>query len=184
MQIEELAIPGVRLLTPQIFQDERGYFFEVYRRDRYAEAGIDEEFVQENESGSVYGTIRGLHWQLPPHTQTKLLRVVAGRILDVMLDLRPGSAAFGRHLAIELEAEKRQSLLVPAGLAHGFAVLSDYARISYRCDNYYAPGAERTIDPLDPALGIDWQIPVDRMILSAKDRAGCPFAEAEIHRFD
>lgn len=183
MRTDDLRIPGLKLISPRIFPDSRGYFMEIYHREKFRAAGIDAEFVQDNESSSSYGVIRGLHLQLPPHTQAKLIRVLSGRILDVVVDLRCGSPTFGEHLAIELDDVSRCQLFVPHGLAHGFAVLSETARIAYKCDQFYCPAAERSIRPDDPALGIDWKIPRDRMILSPKDEQGVLFENSKEFHF-
>lgn len=160
---------GVVELEPQVFGDVRGYFFESFSQRVFDELVGKVDFVQDNESKSSYGVIRGLHYQLPPYTQAKLVRVVKGRVLDVAVDLRKGSATFGKHVAVELSEENRKQLFIPGGFAHGYAVLSEEAVFQYKCDNYYAPGHEGGIRFDDPALRIDWQIPAEKMILSEKD---------------
>jgi len=169
MKIIETHIAGVKILEPQIFGDERGYFFESFSQRIFDELVGKIKFVQDNESKSSYGVVRGLHYQLPPYTQAKLVRVVKGCVWDVAVDLRKGSETCGKHIAVELSEENKRQLFVPKGFAHGFAVLSEEAVFQYKCDNYYAPGSEGGIRFDDPALGIDWRIPREKMILSAKD---------------
>ncbi len=180
MNFLETAIAGVKVIEPRVFGDSRGYFFEAYREDLFADAGINARFIQDNESFSTYGVLRGLHYQIPPYTQAKLVRVVAGRVLDVVVDIRIGSPTFGKHAAIELSGENRRQLFIPRGMAHGFAVLSPEAVFTYKCDNFYHPAAERCIRFDDPAAGIDWQLPPEAVKLSWKDRCGVPFADAEL----
>ncbi|HKO79190.1 MAG TPA: dTDP-4-dehydrorhamnose 3,5-epimerase [Chitinophagaceae bacterium] len=162
-------IPGLLIFEPRIFSDNRGYFFESYNEKVFKEEGIDIRFVQDNQSLSSYGVIRGLHYQLNPHAQTKLIRVLSGKILDVAVDLRKGSPTFGLHFDIELSAENKKQLLIPKGFAHGFSVLSDKAEVSYKCDVFYNKESERGIRFDDPSLNIDWQIPADKAIVSDKD---------------
>lgn len=169
MKIIETHIAGVKILEPQIFGDERGYFFESFSQRIFDELVGKIKFVQDNESKSSYGVVRGLHYQLPPYTQAKLVRVVKGCVWDVAVDLRKGSETCGKYIAVELSEENKRQLFVPKGFAHGFAVLSEEAVFQYKCDNYYAPGSEGGIRFDDPALGIDWRIPREKMILSAKD---------------
>lgn len=169
MKIIETHIAGVKILEPQIFGDERGYFFESFSQRIFDELVGKIKFVQDNESKSSYGVVRGLHYQLPPYTQAKLVRVVKGCVWDVVVDLRKGSETCGKYIAVELSEENKRQLFVPKGFAHGFAVLSEEAVFQYKCDNYYAPGSEGGIRFDDPALGIDWRIPREKMILSAKD---------------
>lgn len=171
MEVITTPIDGLLILKPRVFTDPRGYFFESFsRRELEAATGLTLDFVQDNESSSTRGVIRGLHFQLPPHAQTKLVRCTVGSVLDVALDLRKGSPTYGRHVAVELSAENRLQLLIPRGFAHGFAVTSDVAVCQYKCDNYYAPQADGGISILDPSLGIDWGIDPSRAILSDKDR--------------
>lgn len=172
MNIEPQSITGVLLITPQRFGDARGFFSETYRKSALAEAGFDREFVQDNHSLSERrGTVRGLHFQLAPHAQDKLLRVIRGAILDVAVDLRPGSPDYGRHVAVELSAENGRQMLVPGGFAHGFQTLTDACEIIYKVTDYYAPEAERGLLWSDPALGIDWPVsPADAMV-NARDAA-------------
>lgn len=179
MKITPLAIPDLLLIEPRVHGDERGYFFESYRRDLLAEAqGRPVDFIQDNESKSARGVLRGLHYQLPPFAQSKLVRVVSGRVLDVAVDIRRGSPHFGRHLAVELSGDNKQQLFVPRGFAHGFVVLSEEAVLTYKVDNGYAPQHDRGIRFDDPALGIDWQLPAAAISTSDKDRTLPLLAEA------
>jgi dTDP-4-dehydrorhamnose 3,5-epimerase len=157
------------MFEPAVFKDDRGYFFESYNEETFRQQGIDTRFVQDNQSFSRHGVIRGLHYQLDPHAQTKLIRVLQGRILDVALDLRKGSPTYGQHMGVELSAENKRQFLIPRGFAHGFSVLSETAEISYKCDGFYNKGSEGGIRYDDPALGIDWQIPAGQAIVSPKD---------------
>ena len=170
MKVIRTDIPDVVIVEPKVFGDHRGYFFESFSERVFAEQVREVKFVQDNESRSCYGVVRGLHFQLPPHAQSKLVRVVSGRVLDVAVDIRRGSPTFGRHVAVELSAENHRQLFIPRGFAHGFAVLSDEAVFQYKCDNYYAPQSEAAIAWDDPAIGIDWGIPADMILLSEKDR--------------
>lgn len=169
MNVIKTDIEGVLIVEPRLFEDSRGYFFESFNeRDFLAQVG-DVRFVQDNESRSSYGVVRGLHFQNPPHAQAKLVRCVSGRVLDVALDIRRGSPTYGRHVAVELSGENHRQLFIPRGFAHGFSVLSDTAVFQYKCDNFYAPDADGGISILDSGLGIDWGIPAESMILSEKD---------------
>lgn len=175
MNIIKTDIDGLLILEPRVFADSRGYFFESFsERDFNAaleENGLDKvEFVQDNESMSSYGVMRGLHFQRPPYTQAKLVRCVRGAVLDVAVDLRKGSPTYGRHVAVELTEENHRQFFIPHGFAHGFSVLSQTAVFQYKCDNYYAPQSEGGISLLDDSLGIDWKIPVQEAILSEKDK--------------
>ncbi|MGH8814773.1 MAG: dTDP-4-dehydrorhamnose 3,5-epimerase [Advenella sp.] len=177
MKTERLVIPDVLLITPAVHRDERGYFLEAYRQQVLDEAlGCALHFIQDNESQSSYGVVRGLHYQLPPYAQNKLVRVVAGRVLDVIVDLRKSSETFGQSLQIELDAVRKQSLFIPAGFAHGFAVLSEQAIVTYKTDATYAPDYERGLAFDDPQLNINWQLPREHMILSDRDRRFPVFA--------
>lgn len=178
MQVRDSALEGVKIIIPEIFGDQRGYFLESWNASVYSAAGICAQWVQDNESCSRSGVVRGLHYQLYPYTQAKLVRVICGKVLDVVVDLRKNSPSFGRHLAIELSEENKYQLFIPRGFAHGFAVLSEKAVFSYMCDNVYMPSHERGIAFNDPQLGIDWQIPADKMILSAKDMKNPLFKDA------
>ena len=169
MKIIRTDIPEVVIIEPKVFGDNRGYFFESFSERDFAAAVREVKFVQDNESLSCYGVLRGLHFQKPPHAQSKLVRVVKGKVLDVAVDIRKGSPTFGRHVAVELSEENRRQLFIPRGFAHGFAVLSEEAVFQYKCDSYYAPASEGAIAWDDPDLGIDWRIPADKVILSLKD---------------
>ena len=157
------------IIEPKVFGDHRGYFFESFSEKDFCAQVRDLRFVQDNESKSRYGVLRGLHFQKPPHCQSKLVRVVKGTVLDVAVDIRVGSPTFGKHVAVELSEENRRQLFIPRGFAHGFVVLSDEAVFQYKCDDFYAPEQESAIAWDDPDLGIDWNIPADKIILSAKD---------------
>ena len=170
MKVIETAIEGVVILEPQVFGDSRGYFFESFSLRVFEELVGKVNFVQDNESKSSYGVVRGLHYQLPPYTQAKLVRVVKGQVLDVAVDLRKGSKTFGKHVAVELSEENKRQFFVPRGFAHGFAVLSEEAVFQYKCDNFYAPESEGALVWNDPDLGIDWRIPAAEVILSEKDK--------------
>ena len=179
MNIIRTALEGVLIVEPKVFGDARGYFFETWRQDAYAAAGIDCQFVQDNESKSSFGVLRGLHWQAAPHTQAKLVRVVSGAVLDVAVDIRRNSPTFGRHVAIELSAANKRQLFIPRGFAHGFAVLSQEAIFAYKCDNAYCPAAERGLRFDDPALHIDWRIQPQQWNLSPKDQRHPLLADIE-----
>ncbi len=170
MEVVSTAIDEVLILEPRLFGDARGYFFESYTEREFSEKVCRTRFVQDNQSKSGYGVVRGLHYQLPPYAQSKLVRCVCGRVLDVAVDIRRGSPTFGRYVAVELSDRNHRQLFVPRGFAHGFAVLSDEAVVQYKCDNYYAPQAEGALMWNDPAIGIAWPVPADRIILSEKDR--------------
>ena len=180
MNVIDTPIQDVKIIEPRIFGDARGYFFESFSQRRFDEMVSKTVFVQDNESRSVAGVVRGLHFQLPPFTQAKLVRVVRGAVLDVAVDIRKGSPTFGQHVAVELTEENHLQFFVPHGFAHGFAVLSDEAVFQYKCDNYYAPQAEGAIAWDDPALGIDWRVPKENRILSEKDAHHPLLADAEI----
>ena len=169
MEIIKTNIEGVVILEPRIFKDARGYFFESFSTREFQEKVSPTTFVQDNESYSSYGVIRGLHFQKPPFTQAKLVRVIKGAVLDVAVDIRKGSPTYGQHVAVELTAENHRQLFIPHGFAHGFSVLSDEVLFQYKCDNYYAPQSEGGILWNDLSLGIDWRIPVEKAILSEKD---------------
>lgn len=170
MEVIKTELDGVLILKPKIFNDARGYFFESYNKRQFEQAiGREVDFVQDNESASTRGVMRGLHFQRPPFTQAKLVRCVRGRVLDVAVDIRKGSPTFGRHVAVELSESNHLQFFIPRGFAHGFAVLSDEAVFQYKCDNYYEPSADGGISILDDSLGIDWQIPAQEALLSEKD---------------
>lgn len=169
MNVIKTDIEGVAILEPRIFKDARGYFFESFSLHRFQEEVWNTDFVQDNESFSSYGVVRGLHFQKPPYSQAKLVRVIQGAVLDVAVDLRSGSPTYGKHVEVELTGENHRQLFIPQGFAHGFAVLSDKVLFQYKCDNYYAPQSEGGIAWNDPDLNIDWRIPADKVILSEKD---------------
>lgn len=184
MNVIKTDIPDVLILEPRVFGDERGYFFESFSQGTFDRQVRNVLFVQDNESRSVYGVIRGLHFQRAPFTQTKLVRVVQGAVLDVVVDIRKGSPTFGRYVSVELSDENKYQLFIPRGFAHGFSVLSPEVVFQYKCDNYYAPGSEGAIAFDDPELGIDWKIPAERMILSEKDRRHFPLKQAQVFDFN
>lgn len=169
MNVIETGIEGLLILEPRIFQDARGYFFESFSQREFEEKVGSVRFVQDNESMSTYGVMRGLHFQRPPYTQSKLVRCVSGRVLDVAVDIRQGSPTYGQHVAVELSAENHRQFFISKGFAHGFAVLSETAVFQYKCDEFYHPEADDGISILDGSLGIDWRIPTDKAILSEKD---------------
>ncbi len=169
MTIETTPIEGLKIITPRLFNDSRGYFCETYNRERYFAAGITAEFVQDNQSCSSYGVVRGLHFQCGEWAQAKLVTCLSGSVLDVAVDIRPGSPTFGQWHSVELTAENHRQFFIPRGFAHGFSVLSDTAVFAYKCDNFYHPEAEAGIRLDDALLGIDWRVPRDKWILSDKD---------------
>lgn len=169
MNIINTPIEGLFIIEPKVFEDPRGYFYESYSAQKLKEYGIDTVFVQDNQSKSSYGVIRGLHYQLPPYAQTKLVRAVEGAIFDVAVDLRKGSPTFGEWFGVELSAENKKQLYVPKGFAHGFSVLSEITVVQYKCDDYYHPECEGGINYNDSSLNIDWKIPVDKALVSTKD---------------
>lgn len=179
MNVTKTDIEGVVVIEPRVFDDARGYFFESYSKRRFDEAVRPVEFVQDNESMSTRGVIRGLHFQRPPFSQSKLVRCVSGAVLDVVVDIRRGSPTYGQHVAVELTGENRRQLFVPRGFAHGFAVLSDEAVFQYKCDNYYHPESEGGISIADRSLGIDWRIDPAEAILSEKDLRNPMFSDFE-----
>ena len=169
MNVFRTTIDGVVVIKPRIFEDSRGYFFESFSQREFDEKVLSVEFVQDNESKSSYGVMRGLHFQYPPYTQSKLVRCVKGAVLDVAVDIRKGSPTYGKHVAVELTEDNHCQFFVPRGFAHGFAVLSETAVFQYKCDNFYAPQADGGINILDDSLGIDWRIPTEKVLLSEKD---------------
>lgn len=180
MRILKTDIEGVLIIEQQLFEDERGYFFEAFSERKFAElTGIETRFVQDNESRSAVGVVRGLHFQLPPHAQSKLVRAVRGAILDVAVDIRRGSPTFGRYVAVELSEHNHRQLFIPRGFAHGFSVLEGDAIVEYKCDNYYTPEAEGAIRWNDPTLAIDWHTSNNEAIVSAKDKLNPLFEECE-----
>lgn len=184
MQIIDTAIAEVKIVVPKVFGDDRGYFFESWNEEKYSASGIACRWVQDNESKSKFGVLRGLHYQAAPYTQAKLVRVIEGAVLDVAVDIRKGSPTFGKHVAVELSAENKYQLFVPRGFAHGFAVLTPSVTFAYKCDNSYMPSHERGIAFNDSALGIDWKIDVNSVILSAKDMKNPLLADAEVFDFN
>ena len=179
MNIIKTDIDGVVIIEPKVFGDNRGYFFESFSHREFCEKVRKVDFVQDNESKSCYGVVRGLHFQKSPYSQSKLVRVVKGAVLDVVVDVRKGSPTFGKHISIELTEDNHRQVFIPRGFAHGFAVLTDVAILQYKCDNYYAPQSEGAIAWDDPDLGIDWKIPADKVILSAKDTVHPRLKDAE-----
>ncbi len=169
MPFRETGIEGLLVFEPRVFEDARGYFFESFNKRLFEEAGIRAEFVQDNQALSSYGVLRGLHYQIEPMAQAKLVRVLSGRVLDVAVDLREGSPTYGKSFAIELSAQNKLQLYIPRGFAHGYAVLSRRALFFYKCDNYYSPQHEGGVRYDDPTLAIDWQLPPEAIILSEKD---------------
>lgn len=169
MEVIKTEIEGLYIIEPKLFRDSRGYFFESFSEREFEEKVGLIHFVQDNESMSTYGVMRGLHFQRPPYTQAKLVRCVKGRVLDVAVDIRKGSPTYGKHVAVELSEENHRQFYIGHGFAHGFSVLSETAVFQYKCDNYYAPQADGGISILDASLGIDWQIPTENAILSEKD---------------
>jgi len=180
MNIIESPLADVFILEPKVWGDDRGYFFESYREDLLTKAVRKFHWVQDNESKSSKGVLRGLHYQLPPFAQSKLVRVIHGTVLDVAVDIRKGSPNFGKHFAIELSEENKKQLLIPRGFAHGFLVLSETAIFSYKVDNYYSKESERSILWDDPTIGINWQFPVTELVLSEKDRVGKLISEVDL----
>lgn len=169
MDVIKTALDGVVIIEPRVFKDARGYFFESFSQCEFEDKVRKIDFVQDNESMSSYGVMRGLHFQRPPFTQSKLVRCVKGAVLDVAVDIRKGSPTYGRHIAVELTEENHRQFFVPRGFAHGFAVLSETAVFQYKCDNFYTPQADGGISIADESLGIDWKIPADKILLSEKD---------------
>ena len=170
INVIQTEIPGVVIIEPKVFGDERGYFFESWSQKDFDEHVRPIKFVQDNESKSSYGVLRGLHFQKGKHAQSKLVRVVKGKVLDVAVDIRKGSPTFGKHVAVELTEDNHRQFFVPRGFAHGFVVLSETAVFQYKCDNLYAPTEEGALAWDDPEIGIDWGVPADKVILSAKDK--------------
>ena len=178
MAVIKTAIEGVLIIEPTVYGDERGYFFESYNEERFrSETGIDVHFVQDNESKSKRGVLRGFHFQRPPHAQAKLVRVVSGTVVDVAVDIRTGSPTYGKYVAVELTEDNHRQLFLPRGMAHGFVVLSDEAIFQYKCDNPYHPDSEGSVAWNDPTIGIDWGIDPESVILSERDRGNRPLAD-------
>ena len=179
MNYIQTEIDGVWLIEPKVFADARGYFMEAFKEEEFKEHVGDVHFVQDNESKSSFGVLRGLHYQKGVYSQAKLVRVLQGKVLDVAVDLRRSSPTFGRHVCVELSSENKRQFFIPRGFAHGFVVLSDEAVFTYKVDNTYAPQAEASIRFDDPALGINWPVAPEQMLLSEKDKKGVMFADAE-----
>lgn len=179
MNVIKTDIEGVVIIEPKVFGDHRGYFFESFSERDFNAQVREVRFVQDNESRSSYGVLRGLHFQKPPYAQSKLVRVVKGAVLDVAVDIRKGSPTFGKHVAVELSEDNHRQFFIPRGFAHGFVVLTDDVIFQYKCDNFYAPECEGAIAWDDPDLGIDWKVPVDRIVLSAKDTCTPCLKDAE-----
>lgn len=170
MHFINTEIEGVYIIEPRVFEDARGYFFESYSKAKFEAAGLHYDFIQDNQSKSSYGTVRGLHFQKGEHAQAKLVRVLEGAVLDVAVDLRKGSPTYGKHVAVELSAENKRQLMIPRGFAHGFSVLSETAVFAYKCDNLYCKASEGGIRYDDPQLAIDWKVEKGKELLSEKDR--------------
>lgn len=179
MEVIKTDIEGVVIIEPRIFRDDRGYFYESFSQREFEEKVCRTTFVQDNQSKSSYGVLRGLHFQKPPYCQSKLVRCIKGAVLDVAVDLRKGSPTFGKHVAVELTEENHRQLFVPRGFAHGFAVLSEEAVFQYKCDNFYNKESEGAIAWDDPELAIDWRIPADKALLSEKDKLNKGIKEAD-----
>ncbi len=179
MRVHETEFPGLLIIEPDVFNDPRGYFFESYNKRKFSDNGVEYEPVQDNESSSSAGVIRGLHYQEEPFAQAKLIRVIEGRIYDVALDLRKGSPTFGKWYGLIIDSEKKLQFLIPRGFAHGFSVLSQKAIVLYKCDNNYSVAHERGINVMDPALGINWMLEKGSEIISPKDLRQPPFRDIE-----
>ena len=180
MKLIATGFEDLYLLEPQVFGDERGFFMESFNAKVFKDLGLDFNFIQDNQSLSKEGVVRGLHFQNWPHAQTKLVRVLSGAILDVVVDLRRDQPTFGKHFSVELSAEKKQQIYVPKGFAHGFSVLSESAEILYKCDVGYHPGSQGGVLYNDPSLGIDWRVPESKILLSEKDKVNPVLAEANL----
>ena len=183
MNFIKTELDGVVIVEPRVFEDARGYFFESYNEAEFIKNGIPNKFVQDNQSKSSYGVVRGLHCQLGEFAQAKLVRVLQGRVLDVAVDIRKNSPTFGKYVAVELSDENKRQLFIPRGFLHGFSVLSETAVFAYKCDNLYAPHAEFGIRFDDPDIGIDWQVPTDKIITSAKDNIAKGLKDVPDNRF-
>lgn len=182
MPFIKTEFPGLLVFEPKIFEDNRGYFFESYNQNTFSAEGVDIRFLQDNQAKSSYGVVRGLHFQLDPHAQTKLLRVLSGEIVDAVVDIRKNSPTYGKAYTILLSAENKRQLLVPKGFAHGYSVISETAEVFYKCDEFYHKESEGGISWNDPSLQIDWQLPPDKIIVSQKDKEH-PFLADAIHNF-
>ncbi len=181
MKIEETNISGLKIIHPRVFEDDRGYFFESYNQQTYELAGMEQKWIQDNQSRSVYGVIRGLHYQLNPHAQAKLVRVLQGSIFDVAVDIRKDSPTFGRWHGLEISEKNKLQFLIPEGFAHGFSVLSETTIVLYKCNQFYQPEAERGIIYNDSLLNIDWYIPEEKILVSEKDQKLPGILEAEMN---
>ena len=179
MEVIKTEIDGVVIIEPRIFKDERGYFYESFSQREFEEKVCRTTFVQDNQSKSSYGVLRGLHFQKPPYCQSKLVRCIKGAVLDVAVDIRKGSPTFGKYVAVELTGDNHRQFFVPRGFAHGFAVLSDEAVFQYKCDNFYNKESEGSVAWNDPQLGIDWRIPFEKVLLSEKDKLSKNIADAD-----
>ena len=179
MEVVKTNIEGVVIIEPRVFEDPRGYFFESFSQKEFEEKVCKTTFIQDNESKSSYGVLRGLHFQKPPYAQSKLVRVIKGNVLDIAVDIRKGSPTFGKYVAVELSGENKRQFFVPRGFAHGFVVLSEEAIFQYKCDNYYAPKNEGAVAWDDAEINIDWKIPFDKILLSEKDMDGLMLSEIE-----
>lgn len=179
MEVIKTEIDGVVIIEPRIFKDDRGYFYESFSQREFEEKVCRTTFVQDNQSKSSYGVVRGLHFQKPPYTQSKLVRCIKGAVLDVAVDIRKGSPTFGKYVAVELTEDNHRQFFVPRGFAHGFAVLSDEAIFQYKCDSFYNKESEGAVAWNDPELAIDWRIPADKVVLSEKDKLSKNIADAE-----
>ena len=182
MPFIKTPFPGLLVFEPKVFEDNRGYFFESYNQHVFLNEGVEINFVQDNQARSSFGVVRGLHFQVNPHAQTKLIRVLSGQIIDAVVDIRKNSPTYGQAYTILLSAENKKQLLVPKGFAHGYSVISETAEVFYKCDEFYHKESEGGISLSDPALKIDWQIPADQMIISEKDKQS-DLLENTIHNF-
>ena len=179
IKVTKCPIEGLYIIEPAVHGDNRGYFMETYKQPDFAVGGIDVEFVQDNQSKSSYGVLRGLHFQKPPYCQSKLVRCIKGAVLDVAVDIRKGSPTFGKYVAVELSEDNHRQFFVPRGFAHGFAVLTEEAVFQYKCDNFYNKESEGSVAWNDPELAIDWRIPADKVLLSEKDKLSKCINEAD-----
>lgn len=179
MKVSPTSIDGVLIVEPDVFRDNRGYFFESYNQKKFAENGINNVFIQDNESFSSYGTIRGLHCQLGEFSQAKLVRVISGKVLDVAVDVRPGSPTYGKYVAVELSGENKRQLFIPRNFLHGFSVLSEHAVFAYKVDNVYNKASEFGIRYDSPEINVNWGIPADKIITSEKDRLANTLADLQ-----
>lgn len=177
MTITETAIAGLKIIEPRVFGDDRGYFYESYNANTFRDAGIDNNFVQDNQSASVRGVLRGMHYQRPPYAQAKLVRVLEGEVLDVAVDIREGSPTYGQWHSIRLSGENKKQFFIPRGFAHGFLTLSERAVFAYKCDNFYNKESEGGLRFDDPAIGIDWEVNIKDVLLSDKDKVHAGFGK-------